>query len=342
MKSHRILATIGPASLNEDFFRLADSCLVSLYRINLSHTPQAEIESTITKIREFTSTPICLDSEGAQIRNQVMKGGKVFMSEGEEVNIHSNCTIGDENNISFSPPGIVDKFSVGDLIKVDFDQVSMRVTKKNSYGCTAIVVSSGYVGSNKASDINRKIDLAPVSEKDIYAFEVGKDLNVQNYALSFAGSGHNVETVRKLIAGGSNLISKIESKKGLVNLDDIMAASDEILIDRGDLSREVDLDRVPFFQRAIIDKAKKNACPVNVATNLMESMINSPLPTRAELNDVVSTLEMGASGIVLAAETAIGKYPGRAVEFVRKTIENFHKFGGPHDQADQIKKLLEP
>ena len=128
--------------------------------------------------------------------------------------------------------------------------------------------------------------------------------------------------MRKLIGNNSKLIAKIESIKGILNLDEILSEANEILIDRGDLSREVPIQKIPFLQRKIISHAKSKGIPVFVATNLLESMVNSKNPTRAEVNDVASTYLMGADGFVLAAETAIGKYPVEAVVMINSLIWN--------------------
>jgi pyruvate kinase len=144
--------------------------------------------------------------------------------------------------------------------------------------------------------------------------------------LSFTNSAEDVKRVREIIGHDTNLISKIESIKGVLNLGEILPVVDQILIDRGDLSREVDIEKIPFIQRMIISYAKSKETPVFVATNLLESMIKASSPTRAEANDVASTLLMGASGLVLAAETAIGEYPVEAVDMVNSIIKQYGRW----------------
>jgi pyruvate kinase len=199
----------------------------------------------------------------------------------------------------------------------------------------AEVISPGKVGSNKAINIDRDIELSPVTEKDIEAFEIGKSMGVENYSLSFTNSAEDVRIVRDII-GKSNLISKIESIKGVLNLAEILPLVDQILIDRGDLSREVEIEKIPFIQRRIIAHAKSKNTPVYVATNLLESMIHYHLPTRAEVNDIASTLLMGADGLVLAAETAIGKYPVQTVEMVNAVIKQFNRWTPESSSRDII------
>ena len=146
-------------------------------------------------------------------------------------------------------------------------------------------------------------------------------MGVRNFALSFAGSGSDVDQLRDIVGPDSTIISKIESRKALTNLAEIIDASDELLIDRGDLSREIPIEKIPFMQRRIISMAKLKGKPIYVATNCLESMCVSREPTRAEVNDIVSTLLMGSDGLVLAAETTIGQYPVEAVQMVRKLID---------------------
>jgi len=317
----KILSTVGPASLDQKTIGRMATLGVNLFRINLSHTKLEDVADVIDKIQSWTDVPICLDSEGAQIRNGSMETEHVTFSTGETVHIHSKPVVGDSNNISFTPLSIFTQLRVGDTIRVDFNTVTIRVTECHQTYAVAEVVQSGHVGSNKAADIDHHIDLNSVTPKDKAAFQIGKDKGLTNFALSFTNCADDVREVRALIGEEANLISKIESIRGVLNLDEILPLVDQILIDRGDLSREVPIEKIPFVQRAIISHANTFNTPVYVATNLLESMINSASPTRAEANDVASTLLMGASGLVLAAETAIGAHPVGAVEMICSIFE---------------------
>jgi len=293
---------------------------ISLLRINLSHTDISDLEKIISKIQEKTSIPICLDSEGAQIRNQSVHGGKIRFKQNDIVKIHFEPIEGDSNNLSFYPKFIAQKFEIGDSIHIDFNSVVIRVTEKRKTCCMAVVDSSGIVGSNKATNLERSIQLDSITEKDKLAINIGKRMGIRHFALSFASSKEDVQQMREMAGKDSIIISKIESRKGLINLEDILKYTDEILIDRGDLSREISLKKIPFLQRRIISTARSQGVPVFVATNLLESMVTTKYPTRAELNDVVSTLLMGANGLVLAAETAVGEYPLEAIIMIKELI----------------------
>ena len=319
----KILVTLGPASLNKDTVEKLTKQNVDLFRINLSHTKLEDVEKVIKSIQSWTKVPVCLDSEGAQIRNQDMASESIFFTKDDIIKIHHSEIIGDEKNISFTPHNVSRQLQVGDQIRVDFNSVCFCITELKENFLLAIVKRAGFVGSNKAADTDAEIDLSPVTIKDEKAFKIGLRMGIRNFSLSFTNSADDVFQIRKIIGKNNNLISKIESIKGVLNLDEILPVVDQILIDRGDLSREVPIEKIPFIQRKIISSAILKDIPVYVATNLLESMITSPLPTRAEANDVASTLLMGASGLVLAAETAIGDHPIGAVKMINLIINQY-------------------
>ena len=322
----KILATVGPTSLKKAVLQECEKLGVHLFRINLSHTRLDHVAEHVEKIQNWTSVPVCLDSEGAQLRNQDMKEKKTHFQKGESVKIHFSPILGDERNISFTPLYAVEQFKLGDVIKVDFYGFQLRIVSRSDDYFVAEVLNSGFIGSNKAADINRDINFKAITKKDKAAIQIGRKMGVRHFALSFASSADDVCIMRKLCGSDSTIISKIESLKALLNLNEILDNTDEILIDRGDLSRQVSLEMIPFLQRRIIALAKANGTPVHVATNLLESMVVSMEPTRAELNDVVSTILMGADGLVLAAETAIGQFPEASVRTVKRLIENTDKW----------------
>lgn len=317
----RILVTLGPASLSEETVSRCAGLGVHLFRINLSHTPLEMVEETIKKIQSWTKVPVCLDSEGAQLRNQVMDSGEIYYEAGDKVKIHFEPVLGNKQDISFTPLKMAAYFEPGDKIRIDFDGTEFEVLDKHSSHATAVATRSGTVGSNKAADINRSLPFESLTPKDIAAIKIGRDNGVQNFALSFANRQEDVQKMRSACGSDANIICKIESRDGVRNLAEILQVTDEILIDRGDLSRQIELHKIPIFQRRIISMANDAGKPVYVATNLLETMISNRAPTRAEVNDVVSTLIMGANGLVLAAETAIGNHPLEAVSMIRLLID---------------------
>lgn len=331
----KILATIGPNSLNESILQRCTEAGVYVFRINLSHTPLDQVAACVEKIQKWTDVPVCLDSEGAQLRNQTMAENGANFAEGARVKIHFSSVVGDATNISFTPSGSAAQFTVGDTVRIDFNGTILNIIDQYEDCCIAKVVKGGHVGSNKAADVDRNVSLAAISKDDEAAIKIGSEMGVRHFALSFANTAADVVRMRTLCGPDAIIISKIESLRALENLSSILQETDEILIDRGDLSRQVPLEKIPFLQRRIIAMAKARAVPVHVATNLLESMVSAHAPTRAELNDVVSTLLMGADGLVLAAETAIGSYPAESVHMIRNLADMTQKWTA-HSSIDDI------
>ncbi|QEG34704.1 pyruvate kinase [Bythopirellula goksoeyrii] len=319
-----ILCTLGPSSLNRQVIERLQVRGVDLFRINLSHTPLSKVEETIRIIQDHSSTPICLDTEGAQVRTGTMEKD-VVVQDRQHVRLTAETVVGTGDCLSLTPPTLFAGLRPNNLIGLDFDGVVLLVLHADETGADTVVLNGGKVGSNKAVVIDPAPKLPPLTDDDIGAVEIGRQMGVTHFALSFANTAEDVALLRKYAGPGSTIISKIESKLGVRNLDEILAESDAILIDRGDLSREVPLENIPFLQKAIIRKGNMANKPVHVATNLLESMLVNRKPTRAELNDITNTLLDGANGLVLAAETAIGKYPVGAVDMVLSMIERFRR-----------------
>ena len=331
---YQILVTLGPSSLNDYTIKSLDDLKVDLLRLNMSHVNISDLEDFIKQIKKVSKIPICIDTEGAQIRSNYFVEDTAFFKKDSIIKIHRDGREGDNENISFSPTGIADKFEVGDIIYIDFNSVSLKIIENHKDYIDAQVLTEGDVGSNKAANLNRDIELNVFTDKDLQAFEIGLKNNINNYSLSFTNHANDVVKLKSFV-GNSNIISKIESKKGVKNLVSITKVANQILIDRGDLSREVSIEKIPLVQRKIIQIANHEKIPVFVATNLLESMIKSKTPNRAEVNDVISTLQMGADGLVLAAETAIGKYPLDAVRMIKSLIEEF-KSSDPETILDNL------
>jgi len=305
----------------------------TIFRINLSHTKLQDAEKVIRNIRQHTDLPICIDSEGAQIRTGMFVDGAVHFRENTIVSAYRKLVPGDALSMNFVPRDIIDRFQVGDFISIDFNSVLVQVIDLLDDRAFLRVIAGGTVGSNKAVTVQRSIPMPALSEKDVAAMKIGLEHGIRHFALSFANFEQDVDDIRKIVGDDAFVISKIECKNGIENLDGIMDKSSAILIDRGDLSREMPLERIPDLQKMIISRAKKRGRPVYVATNLLESMIEELLPTRAEINDIHNSLLDGADGLVLAAETAIGNHPIRCANMIVKMIESHEK---GFDQTDPL------
>ena len=339
-----LLCTLGPASMNETVIgRLADLG-VTLFRINLAHTKVGDLRQTIEFIRGVTSVPVCLDTEGAQIRTGDMVGGSITLRENSVVRAQSRRLPGDAATFTFYPADITKAFEIGDLISIDFNSVLVQVVGFEGDVVLMRVLTGGVAGQNKAVTVERPIALPPLTGKDRAAIALGVEMGIRHYALSFANCAEDVDELRALAGDDAFVISKIESLNGLAHLEDIAARSDALLIDRGDLSRELPIEQIPRVQKGIIRKAREMGVKVYVATNLLESMVTAPTPTRAEVNDVYNTLADGADGLVLAAETAIGAYPVRCATMIVKMVREMREQAGEesHYPNDPFSLLVPP
>ncbi len=320
-----LLCTLGPASLNDRVIHWLERAGTSLLRLNLSHTKVEELERIINFIQQRTSVPLCLDTEGAQVRTGPLADGKVTVRENRFLTAHARPVAGDQFSISLYPAYIVNNLEVGDFVSIDFNAVLSQVVEKRNDEVILRILNGGEIGQNKAVTVQRQLEMPPLTGKDLAAIAIGRRMGIRHFALSFAHRASDVDVIRSHTGDDAMIISKIECLSGLRNLAAIAEKSDAILIDRGDLSREVPIEQIPAIQKMIIRSAKAHGAKVYVATNLLESMTSAPTPTRAEVNDIYNTLADGADGLVLAAETAIGQYPVNCARMVVKIAQQFQR-----------------
>ena len=340
-----IFCTLGPASMNGPVIGRLAELGATLFRINLSHTALGDVSDVIDAIRSHTDVPVCLDTEGAQVRTGTFVDGKVAIAENEIIEIPHARAPGNARCFNLYPAYIPGALEVGDFISIDFNAVLVQVIDAGPEGVTVRVLNGGEIGSNKAVTVERALTLPPLTDKDIAALKIGRDKGIDHVALSFANFAGDVDEIRSHAGDGAKIISKIECRNGVENLEDIATRSDAILIDRGDLSREFPVEHIPALQKQITRRTKTVQRKVYVATNLLESMIVAPAPTRAEGNDVHNTLADGADGLVLAAETAIGAHPVACVSMIVKLIRSFEAGSTVQPDyyaADPASLLVEP
>ncbi|HEX6131894.1 MAG TPA: pyruvate kinase [Actinomycetota bacterium] len=323
-ESVRVMCTLGPASLDPDVIRALEARDVDLFRINLSHTGLDEIEPAVELIRRHADVPISLDTEGAQVRCGPVVTD-LTLETGTSVELVPDDVVGTAERLTLRPRSVFDALDRGAEVAIDFHGATLRVVERTRDGVRAVVERGGRVGSNRAVTVDPAPPLPPLTGKDLQALAIGVGLGIEDYALSFASSIDDVELIRRTIPPGARLISKIESRAGVLRMDEIIQGSDAVLIDRGDLSREIPLDEIPYFQKMLVRRANRWRRPLYVATNLLESMVLNSRPTVAEANDIANTLLDGAHGLVLAAETAIGVDPVGAVDMVRRCIAAFER-----------------
>jgi pyruvate kinase len=343
--SKEIWCTLGPSSLNDRVIGRLEELGVSLFRLNLSHTKLEKVAEILEYIQTRTKVPVCLDSEGAQVRTSELAGGKVVVRENEAIRVHFRRVPGDAGDLNLHPDYIAKQLVAGDLLKIDAEVLAQVVAVESDW-VVLWVLNGGEIGQNKAVTLlERDVEMPALTEKDRQALTIGRKMGVRYVALSFANRAADVDVVRALAGAEAMVTSKIECLSGLRHLPEITAKSDALLIDRGDLSRQVNIERIPALQKDIIRHAKLVGKRVYVATNLLESMVTSPNPTRAEVNDVFNTLMDGADGLVLAAETAIGAFPVAAAMMVKKVIREYEQKQGwqpTHYSSAPLSTLVEP
>lgn len=320
----KIIVTLGPATRTEGAIRKVHALGADFVRVNMSHSSVSDLEYFITTAKKIGAAFI-VDTEGSQIRTGNLVESSVLLKEGETITLCADEFLGDEKRLSLRPREVFSQLQVGDILYLDFDTAVLRiidVREAHSGHVAAEVLVSGFLGQNKGVVIDpvipRSFNLPALSHKDYQSIEIGIREGARYIAASFMRSGAFVDEVRRATRGTMRIISKIECQDGLDNLDDIILKSDYLLIDRGDLSKEVSIERIPFLQKIIIEKARVKNKGVFVATNLLETMVEKKKPTRAEIHDIESTVLDGAQGLALAAETAIGKYPFDAINTIRK------------------------
>ena len=207
-------------------------------------------------VREHSSVPICLDTEGAQVRCGEM-APDVILAEGARVDLVAHEVTGDAATVTLWPRAVFDVLTVGSVVAIDFDGALLEIERVNEGCATAVVVKGGRVRSNKGATVEPAVALPAMSEKDEAAVAIGAELGLAHYALSFASCADDVARLRELVPAGAQVIAKIESRTGIANMDGIVPAADAVLIDRGDLSREVPIEQIPYYQKAIVRRANR-------------------------------------------------------------------------------------
>ncbi len=317
-KKIQIICTLGPSSINKKFLKFAKSNGVSLLRLNMSHLSTSSLKSSIKFIKRNSKIPICIDTEGAQIRTKVRKSK--FIKLNKKIKIERS-----KGNFSLYPENIYEKIKINDILNVGFDNLKVKVISvKSKLICN--VISAGKLENNKGVHLeNRKIKIDYLTKKDIEAIKIAKNLKIKNFALSFTNSVNDIIKFNKLLSK-ENKIFKIETLNACKNFRKIIKYANNFLIDRGDLSKDIKIENIPIAQRDLFKIKNRNKNKnIFVATNLLESMLKNNYPTRGEANDIFNSLEMGANGLVLAAETAIGNNPIGSVKFLNQMIKTFKK-----------------
>jgi pyruvate kinase len=331
MKKTKIICTIGPVSENVETLRQLMKAGMNAARLNFSHGDYEEhgrrIEN-IKKLRKELDLPVAiiLDTKGPEIRTGLFKNKMVDLVEGQKFVFTSRDITGDENICSVSYKGLPEDVKSGDTILVNDGLVAFNVDRVEGTEICCTVLNSGQIGDQKGMNVpGVPIRLPALTQKDIDDILFGIKNGVDIIAASFIRKAEDVVAIRRVLEenGGGNIliISKIENREGVENIDEIIRFSNGIMVARGDLGVEIPVEDVPMAQKWIIEKCNKAGKPVITATQLLDSMIRNPRPTRAEVTDVANAIFDGTDCTMLSGETASGKYPVESVKMMAKIAE---------------------
>ncbi|MDR0957688.1 MAG: pyruvate kinase, partial [Clostridiales bacterium] len=335
IRKTKILATLGPASNSVETIKELILAGMDASRINFSHgtyETHTVVINNLKQAREELNAPIplILDTKGPEIRiktfsEELLKAnnGKIYLKQGQQFTLTTDDIEGDEQRVSVTYANLPNDLSVGKRILIDDGLIELHVDKIEGHDIICTVVNSGFLSSRKGVNVpDVYVNLPSLTEKDIEDIKFGIKMGFDYIAASFVRSAKDVVEIRQVLEenGGAHMfiIAKIESRDGVNNLDKILEVADGIMVARGDLGVEIPPEEVPLVQKMLIQKANTMGKPVITATQMLESMVNNPRPTRAEANDVANAIFDGSDAIMLSGETANGKYPASAVSMMSK------------------------
>lgn len=328
-KKTKILATIGPASNNYEMIKSLAIAGANVFRLNFSHGSHAvhlEVIEIIRKINKELNTNLGIlqDLQGPKIRVGEVENNGVEIKPGEKITITNDPVVGTASLVSTVYQNLPNDVVPGDRILIDDGNLEVVVDSTDGKNVNATVVHGGILKSRKGINLpNTKVSAPSLTEKDTEDLVFGLEQDVDWIALSFVRSADDIVDLRNRIkAAGKEckIVAKIEKPEALENIDSIIEATDAIMVARGDLGVEVPMEIVPLWQKKMVEKCKVACKPIIIATQMMESMIQNPRPTRAETNDVANAVLDGADAVMLSAETASGKYPVNAVKAMTSII----------------------
>ena len=325
----KILATIGPASNNYETIKSLAAAGANVFRLNFSHGTHDIHEEVIQIIRRVNEEQnlnlgILQDLQGPKIRVGEVENNGVEIKPGEPITITNDPVVGTSRLVSTVYQNLPNDVVAGDRILIDDGNLEVVVNDTDGKNVNCTVIHGGILKSRKGINLpNTKVSAPSLTEKDIEDLEFGLSQDVDWIALSFVRSPEDIYDLRERIQKAGKvckIVAKIEKPEALENIDAIIDATDAIMVARGDLGVEVPMEIVPLWQKRMVEKCKLACKPVIIATQMMESMIQNPRPTRAETNDVANAVLDGADAVMLSAETASGKYPVNAVKAMSSII----------------------
>ncbi len=330
MNKTKIVATIGPASCSENMLGQFVDAGVDVIRFNMSHGQYQEHQQTLDTLRKIAAqrgvnVATLADLCGPKVRTSEIQKEHAHIQEGESCTIVRESMSGSARMFSTNYPDLVDDVQVGHRVLIDDGQIRMIVTEKSMDSLVCRCEIGGRVGSHKGINVpDSHLSLSTLSEKDLEDLQWAIENQFDYVALSFVRHVDDIQLLRiaiKKAKGDIPIIAKIETPQAIQSLDEIIKASDAVLVARGDLGVEMDVWRIPMLQKDMIRRCRRMGKPVIVATQMLHSMVESATPTRAEVSDVANAVLDGADAVMLSAESAVGKYPVQAVTMLQRISE---------------------
>lgn len=335
MRKTKIICTVGPASENKETLIQMIEAGMNVARLNFSHGVHEEHKRRIDTVRDAARTlevpiAIMLDTRGPEIRTGKLKDKKVRLTAGQEFILTTREVEGNEKEVRVNYPALAREVAAGDSILLSDGLISLQVERTTDTDIVCKIMNGGELGEQKGVNVpGVRINLPFLSERDIADINFGIDNDVDFIAASFVCNAQNVLDIRRIVEqryANIDIIAKIESQEGINNLDDIIKVADGVMVARGDLGVEIPGEEVPLVQKGTVTKCNRAGKVVIIATQMLDSMMVNPRPTRAEVSDVANAIFDGADAIMLSGESAAGKYPVEAVatmaRIARRTEES--------------------
>ena len=337
LKKTKIIATLGPASSDKETMTQLVLAGVDIFRINFSHADYDIVRKNVETIREINqelgqSVGILGDLQGPKLRVGVVKEGS-YLNPGDILTFTNEKIEGDSKRVYMTYQKFPQDVKVGETIMIDDGKLVLQVTETNNVDTVrAKTIQGGPLSSKKGVNLpNTNVSLPALTEKDVEDANFILDLELDWIALSFVRHAQDIIDLKEIIKNHPTnkqktpIIAKIEKPEGVKNIDEILMECDGLMVARGDLGVEVPMEEVPAIQKNLVEKARKYSKPVIIATQMMETMITSLTPTRAEVNDVANSVLDGADAVMLSGETSVGRYPVDVVKNMSKIIKNIEQ-----------------
>ena len=332
MKKTKVVCTMGPNTNDKELMRKLIRNGMDVARFNFSHGDHAEQKSRMDLLKELreeehSNVAILLDTKGPEIRTGLLKDGKKIMLEaGKKFTLTTEEVAGDENIVSISYPGLINDVSRGKTILIDDGLIGLKVVEKKEKELICEIINGGELGERKGVNVpNVPIRLPAITEKDKEDIKFGAEQGIDFIAASFVRNAECILEIRAYLkslgAPFIPIIAKVENSEGIDNIDEIIRAADGVMVARGDLGVEIPAEEVPYLQKMIIQKCNSHFKTVITATQMLDSMMRNPRPTRAEVTDVANAIYDGTDVVMLSGETANGKYPLEALKMMVKIAE---------------------